>query len=838
MRAFLPSPILAALLALPAPDLDVEVPPGPALEWARAFPARTPRPEGLAPRSGARDEAPGGAADDAAQRSRSKAPGPRELDRRTDSAFALVRILTWDLAAHVRWVRVRPDRSAGPTSGRAGTLALPEPGDALYWVTMAPLLRLLLHPAVVSREETLAHLVEIGEPTLAVLAAAETEASLKEPIARLRAWIEPARDAASFPLTGTTPRETMLLRFVQEELQGAHPHDPVGTFCGRLFLLGPEGEDLVARYTLHGNALLRRNATVALGRYRTPSAAERLVELAATTEDPVVFVRAAAALGPVQVDVAPLVARLATTEDSLERVVLVGALGRLQATEAVELLVRLGGGYGEDTDLAMAVLTALARIAPRLRGDAGAAADELAARIEQEAGTRPRDFTAPGPGPAYGADRSDPAEARGRILEALATLLRMRLAPHDEERRWRVVELARRGRPDPGTDPRTFVTRRFGQRPLAWLAPPVQPLFLTTLRLTGDVGVALLEQVARSPETDPLLRGIALTELPLELAWGIEAELMEATKEGGGNALVRDAASRDALRLRTLEAAGTLGHPDVVEMAEEILRECAALPAGAGRPEERALGVQALRVLEARGELGVADLLPLLVHPRAARHAHGGLPEELRLDVTELVERAADGAQVREVRGRIDALIDGVIAAGAHADVVEATRRGTRKRILDLLSGVDAHRTDATYLGHVVDAVLQVLLGYDFPRVNTEQGMFAPPVPLEQEILLALGRRRSPQAAELLIQVLGNRRGRFRAVACLALGMTGQEAGAATLATYLLDEDPFVRLCAYEAIRHVTGEDVFVDWMYGKSSERFAAAEEYFRWTRAKPSGR
>ena len=126
---------------------------------------------------------------------------------------------------------------------------------------------------------------------------------------------------------------------------------------------------------------------------------------------------------------------------------------------------------------------------------------------------------------------------------------------------------------------------------------------------------------------------------------------------------------------------------------------------------------------------------------------------------------------------------------------------------------------------------MELLLGYARPRVDITRGEFTPRVALEEEILLALGRTGSPQAAELLIQLLGNRRGRFRAVGCLALGMTGQRAGAATLASFLLDPDPFVRYCAYRAIREVTGEDVFADWMFGASRERVAAAEEYYRWT-------
>ena len=91
------------------------------------------------------------------------------------SSFALVRILTWDLAAHIQWLQNLPEE-LGPTTGGTGLEpAPPRPGDALYWMTVAPIFRLLLHPQAVSRAETLAHLVELGEPTLSVLSAAAGE---------------------------------------------------------------------------------------------------------------------------------------------------------------------------------------------------------------------------------------------------------------------------------------------------------------------------------------------------------------------------------------------------------------------------------------------------------------------------------------------------------------------------------------------------------------------------------------------------------------------------------------------------------------------------------------
>ena len=66
--------------------------------------------------------------------------------------------------------------------------------------------------------------------------------------------------------------------------------------------------------------------------------------------------------------------------------------------------------------------------------------------------------------------------------------------------------------------------------------------------------------------------------------------------------------------------------------------------------------------------------------------------------------------------------------------------------------------------------------------------------------------------------------------ACLALGMAGQSSFARALASFLLDEDPFTRLCAYESLRRLTKKDVAIDWMYAPSDERFRGAEEYLKW--------
>lgn len=103
-------------------------------------------------------------------------------------------------------------------------------------------------------------------------------------------------------------------------------------------------------------------------------------------------------------------------------------------------------------------------------------------------------------------------------------------------------------------------------------------------------------------------------------------------------------------------------------------------------------------------------------------------------------------------------------------------------------------------------------------------------MPLAEEIVLALGRTRDPEASEPLVALLRERKNPQRAWIALALGLCGARGAASELLPLLLDEDAFVRFAASEALRWLTGRELAVDWMYGPSDERFAAAEEYRRW--------
>ena len=804
--------VAAVVLAAPAPiDLDVAVPPGSPLDWTRSFPSTTPS-------SGPLFAHTPDAGDPAVNGNRtSSAPADAGMDVQTSSAFGLVRILTWDLAVHLTWVQSMPSPSDGPTTGRSGYHPpLPQAGDALYWMTTAALLRLLLHPQAVSQAEVVGHLVEIGEPSLAILEAASGEQSLSETTMTLEMLIRPARDAAPEPQPHDDPVAAMRLRFVFEELSTHFAHNPVTGFCERIFLFGDEFLPEVEAYSDDPNAFVRRNAVAALARYRDVDAIQRLVEVATTSKDPVALVRACAGIGRYRgkVSTAGLLERLKTTADPTLRVALCAALGRTREEEAVPALLDLGEeAFPKDADMLMAVLSSLAEMQPR-KERLGVL--KFAARIQRAAQKNPKEFAAQVEPTGLAADSVDAIEMRGEILEQLAVILRVRLDPSDQGLRRRVLGM--RSRKAGGAGGQGWFLSTHTNDSLRDVHPPVRFLYLATLRGCGEDGVKALAEVAVDKRTEPALRGFAIGHLP----WDDQVRVI-------GDILADDTEDI-AMRIQAFEAAVGVNHPELVAMGKAILEEVATLEPGGGGAEQRYLGLAAVRGLSRRGVLEVSDLLPLLAHVRSERSSFDRLPEELRDHVEALVRRAAQGAQKVELDERINALVEIVLKNSMNPFLTEDTRARDRKHVLGLISGAPAHKIDANYLELVAQSILDFLLGYEAEKRNRALGEFAPVVKLEEEILLALGRTGKPQALELLLGVLSNRRNRHRGVACLALGMLGQAGGERTLASFLLDGDPFVRYCAYRSLSNLTGKDSAVDWMYGDGQERAKAAEEYFRW--------
>ena len=803
---------MVALVALPpAPDVDVSVPPGSPLDWGRAFPAITPAAGDLFPRSRTPDAASGG--EQAPPRTKVLAQRPR-LDIRFSSSFDLTRIMTFDIVMELDWIETRP---ASRRTGRSSALP-PQPvaGDPLYWTTLVAMLRLLLHPSETPRNEIETHLIEVGEAAMPAVESARGQPYLRKTVAAVEGKVTPRNDRAPGPLTAADPYEAMLLRFVYEELTAAHPYDPIGTFGRRLFLFRERFEPQVLSYTAHENAYLRRAAVSALGRYPTMSAARAQLGLAVTSEDPVVVTRALAGLGRGRrrVDVAPLLKLLAETHDTHERTALVGALGRLGAAQAVPVLIEEGHGALDrgDSDLLVTILTALAKL-PASRPE------ELTAFTQRTIDLALRKPMTMQPSQGLSnvqADRADGPHRRALALRQLAMIVAARTDPFDPERQRAMLGLVNQ----PPRDPLDPGAAWLNGVSLARLEAPAQLVYLDLLGLMGTAGEGPLVRTARDPSQDAGARGHALTRL----ASGARVEQVRALMGRGS----------PTLRIHAFHLANRDLHPELVDYArEELARGAAQLP-GQGAPEQRHLTLEALRVLDARRLLRTEDVLPLLYHAEAPQHAFADLPDRVRREVAELVLRARRGLSRSALNREAKRLVQLVIDEGLRPDLVK-TRQATVAEVAKQLGSATARSGDVVYLEVLSRDLEEQLLGFPVPRWSRERGEFQPPVLLEEEILLTLGRTATDEAVEALSAFLQNRRNRLRSVACLALGMSAgdsrERAARATreLAPFLLDPEPFTRWCAYSSIEHLAGIEERIDWMYAPEPERYAAAQRVWK---------
>jgi HEAT repeat protein len=790
-----------ALAALPARDLDVGVPPGSPLAWGQGFPAVTPGRGELFPTtpSGARptDPGPGRSA---------VQPRRPDMDVRLASSFGLVRILTWDITAHLSWLSGELD--AAPVTGAAR--ALPEPGEALYWICLAPLLRRMLHPALVSEHELTAHLVELGEPVLGVLDDASSENDLEAICAEVRARVR-GKAGRRAPKASEDPREAMLARWVIDELVRVHPYDPEAAFGRRLFLFADELQPLIAHYALYAeDDFLRRNATSALGRYRTAAAMEALGRVAVESQDPVTYTRALAALGAFRSmrDAGPLIERMKSTSDEVERVTILGALGRMGRSEAATDIVELAARKKQnDPELQMTALTALARIR---NPDDQRRVQRYAEDMERTARSRPRGFRV-----EHGATRPDIPEdkdARAEIIHALAVIVQARLDPGDEGLRRKVLALL----PQADDDRRV---RRGEAYSLRTVAPPVQMVLLEALGDFGAQATAALAAVVRDARAEAAVRGHALAQM----AWSDREPLVAA--------IASDARESNEMKIQALEIMAADRHEKLEEVGRELLADLARLEPGSGKADARYLYLSALRALSTRRMLKTDDLLPLVTHVATQAIANETGVGRVKRLVDELVDRTVQGARQAERKRRIEELLTLVIAEGVNPQVNEDTRGEKRKYVEGQVEGLRSHGADPSYVAKVRVALMTTLVGRVVDAPNRDRAEFEPAVLLEEEILMSLGRTGTAEAAAALSKVVEDEDSVYRATACLALGASGQPVAARYLVRALVADDPFVRLCAYEALKYLTGEDHFADWIYGDEHARTVAAGEYAAWS-------
>jgi HEAT repeat protein len=103
--------------------------------------------------------------------------------------------------------------------------------------------------------------------------------------------------------------------------------------------------------------------------------------------------------------------------------------------------------------------------------------------------------------------------------------------------------------------------------------------------------------------------------------------------------------------------------------------------------------------------------------------------------------------------------------------------------------------------------------------------------PLLEIACIELGRLGDPKALETLIRILKSDATGGRAEAALALGaIAGREAIDALVAALEDPKDGWVRFCAYEALRKLSGQDHLCDWIFGQPGSRSRAVARYKDW--------
>jgi hypothetical protein len=760
-------------------DLDLALPPGTPLDLTRALPHTPVGP----PRS---PTTPSTAANDGERRTIST-PQSVDIAPSVPGSFALLRILTWDLTAHIGWL---------------GEVRRP-----FWWMTLAPLLRLLLHPQLVSEAETQAHLIELGEAALPALEAARSEKALFPLCAEIATRIGRPDRHAPAPLRHADPDQALWLRYVAEQLVERHPHDPELGFGEKLYLFGERAAPAVAAYLVHDHAFLRRNAVVALERIGGRVALAALAEQLSRTTDAVQWCRIALALGRRRHVPAldELLAQLARAEEPWRVAVLFHALGSIGEPRAAEPVARRARACLGDPDLVMAALVALARMPQREAPDA---VRGFLDAVRRESATR---WHCEDPPPDYAPDRHDAPDARHLALLQLESIARSAAAPADAERAEVLFGWLRA--PDTAAAERPFTGLEGATGTLSRVLAPARLAFLEQLARLGERGRNALLVIARDAQIDPELRVQALRFAPFTERVGLAARLAEDTQADG------------ALRIAALEILTALRPSELGDVAARIaaplllVSDLDALDA-----TKRFLLRRAMEALGAAGgERGLELLLAWAGRRSVEAPPSAKLEDALRAQVAALVSLVAEKRSVRAAEQEIADVVDIAISKRLSPVFRVENRAQAVARVQALLEGLRSNPAPS-YRALVADSIANELLGRVLSAAQVEV-VFAPRIPLGDALCSELARRNAAATQLALLRRLQDPQSVERGYAALALGGVPARVGGAHLLVALDDRELFVRLCAAVALERLTGEPNRCDWFAASAAARAEAVE-------------
>jgi HEAT repeat protein len=676
-------------------------------------------------------------------------------------------------------------------------------------MTLAPLLRLLLHPQLVSAAETRAHLIELGEAAIPALQAARSEKALEPLCVAILEAIGRPDGRAPAPRFDADPDRAMWLRFVAEQLVERHPYDPELGFGERLYLFGERAVPALVEHLDHEHAFLRRNAVVVLERIGGRVALEALTAALERTRDPVQWCRIALALGRRRYVPAldPLLAQLGSEREPWRLAVLFHAVGSLGESRAAPAIPRRAAAHARDADLTMAALVALARLPQR------EVPESVGKYLDAVRGVAAAIWRQDGPPPGYSPDRPDDPSARHEALLQLVRVARSASDFTDGESAAELLSWLGPADRAAALLPPRALTGDGGA--LARVAAPSRLVYLEQLARLGEKGRLALLEVARDGRTEAQLRAQALRHAPSEERAALAAEIAVDERVEG------------SLRIAALEILSGLRDRALGSVALRIARQVLAEPdLDALDAAERFLLRRAIEALGSTGgEAALEVLLACASRPAAAAPPSAKLEQALRSQVAALVATVAEKRSVRAVAREIEDLVDLVVAKRLSPVYRVDNRARAIERVTALLDGSRTNQ-EPRYLALVTESIANELLGRVLAGGESAV-VFAPRVPLGDVLCFELARRSEPTAQLALLRRLRHDDAVERGHAALALGGVPPRVGGAHLLQALLDREPFVRLCAAVALERLCGIPNACDWWRGSDANRAAAVERF-----------
>lgn len=542
-------------------DLDVNVPPGTPIEWTKQLPSiiftrdfsTTKRPGGdattVSPLDGGTDVSPAN----------------------TGSVFSYTMITTPDITGHLQWVNkhLPTQDEGGIDTGKKShaTWDYPPPiTNTLHWMTLAPFLRKMLHPSLVSESEAIEYLIEFGYPSLSGAYAASGQKSISDMTDAVIKQVPPIPAKIPSPKHGKTVFETMINEFVAMELTSEYPYNPNRDFCRHLNAIDDLCLSAIIDYTKNTHLFLRQNAIYTLGNYSKGDVAPHLRELLLKSKsiDPVSRNRALSALirRKDTAIVADLCKALKSDSDPYFQCYVAYALGVIGDPSGVKPLTdELKDKKNRDNpDFLWSAIPALARLRS---GDKKVV--DLLKDIRKDLEGNLTKFDQQ---PTLPPDRPDPPGTKGTILVHMTILALANMGDQGA-----IDELLKLLEPPPppagAPNQRAGRVQNITSHILSSFKPPLYYLVMDVLPNIGEKGMEKLKALIADNGTDVMLRSYALNKY-----WSLKPE-METLKS---------IADTHPIAMRALAATLAIGTDDkyAEETARKVLDDYIKSPAALG----------------------------------------------------------------------------------------------------------------------------------------------------------------------------------------------------------------------------------------------------------------